>query len=136
MNTQMKGSGEPLNPHNGTDPNTGDTNHVKTDDVTSGADFKPDWETIDKGIFLPPEFIQFAKQLRYMHDWIDEYCIVRDFLKIDHYREIICKITTTIVDIAENIGSLAGREFYATYLWNEPYCTCRVELDVEQSKTE
>jgi hypothetical protein len=34
----------------------------KTGDATSGTDFKPDWETIDKGIFLPPEFIQFAKQ--------------------------------------------------------------------------
>ena len=142
------GQCEPHNPHssnegvnNLTPDNLTTQNWAGSDDAipasgdaTSGEDFSPDWSVIDTGVFLPPEFIQFAKELRRMHDFFDEYCNVRGLHYHDHYRKIICKITSAISDIADDIGILAGREYTSTFVLGEPYCISRHEYDIEQSK--
>ena len=81
MQNCSKGSCEPKTRTNGINCNamtTDGTSKVSNNDVaTTGEEtpvrFKPDWDTINKGVFLPPELIMFAKQLHFMHDWFDEY---------------------------------------------------------------
>jgi hypothetical protein len=134
MNHQVtKGSGEPVTRNTDSDvnlnavtpcPETGYPSTVKF----NGADVN------DKGMFLPPEFIRFAKQLRYMRDWIDEYGCVRGVSYPEHYLwKTVTSIEEKIIDIADDIGTLARAEFVQTCFWDEPYCKCRETYDREKS---
>ena len=94
--------------------------------------FKPGMEAIGKGIFLPPEFIQFARQLYFMHDWFEVYGSMCDeqsngSARSEYAYNISSEIMSIIVDLANKISTIAGIEYLFTFFWNVPYDVCKAE---------
>ena len=115
-----KGSGEPSTRNTDSDvknnavtpcPETGYPSTVKF----NGADVN------GKGMFLPPEFVFFMKQLKPMYDWFDEEYSMKNPVdeRPTHIKKALDDIERGIIDIVDGVSELAGYEFRRNVFWNE-----------------
>ena len=112
------------------EPTTG--NAARSMALSFSDDFIPDWEAINKGNFLPPEFIEFTKQIRQIHDWLDVY----SFIRYDFYGDIsesFDLIEGELVECAEQISKLVAFEFHQTFFWGDPYCISKAKYDKKKA---
>ena len=87
----------------------------------SSVDLTSANETGNSESIFPPELIQFARQIHYMYNWIDNYHLTQLAYRYESdYDDHTEKTMELLLKTGDAIAKIAGNEFLWTYFWESP----------------
>jgi hypothetical protein len=66
----------------------------------------------NEGNYIPDEFVQFIKQLAYMHDWVEKYTKEHDYLDVHLFPEFEIQMSDAVSSLSCYVSHLVANKFY------------------------